>query len=343
MARIHRPLVLIAALVAGLLLSACIEAEMKSELKDDGSAVHTYTVQLDKDTMEGLSGLGGETTEELNFDEEVERAREMGLEAEAIDNEDYVGMRVWQEVEDNSDIGAVFNDLFTAAAAEGEEAPLDAVTGSYTKDDGDWVLDLTFDSDKMFGASGLDEQGGSVEQMEDFIEFTYVAIMPGDIKEVDELGEETENNTVEWELPLSGQTSVRAVSSSGGGGGSSSMFILIGLIALLVLGALVSFWLFSQRRRPAPAPVGATVPPPATFPPAFDASVTAPPAPPTGGSTQPAQDAGYPTIPPQPAPSLDEYPTVPAPPSDTGASEYPPDASDAPDVPDAPRRPDQQS
>jgi hypothetical protein len=278
----HRSSALAAVIATALVLSGCIEADMRSEFRDDGSAVHTYTLQIEKDSLEALGGLAGDS-EQLNFDDAVLQAEELGLEAEAIDNDDYMGFRVSKEVEDNEDIGATFGELFAGTATDGP-APTGAVTGSYVKDGDDWVLDLTIDSDQMFNASGLEEQGQSAEQMENFITFTYTAVMPGDIRETN--GDEVGDNTVEWELPITGQTEIRAVAAGGGGGGSNSSIILIALIALLLLGALVAIWLFTQRRRPEPAVVAGVAPPPAGEPASYG-----PPAAPDTTAVPPAGSA----------------------------------------------------
>ena len=208
--------------LAVLLLGGCIEAEMKSEFDNDGSAVHSYTLQLEKDQMDLLGGLGGgDVDEQLNFEEAVAQAQQLGLDAEGIEKAQR-GLhrlpRSGRRSRTTRDIGAVYNEIFEASATDGP-APTDAVVGSYTRDGDDWVLNLTVDSDVMFNSSGLEEQGQWAEDAEDFITFTYVAVMPGEIRETQ--GEEIGDNTVQWELPVSGQdTDLRAVSAGGGSDGS---------------------------------------------------------------------------------------------------------------------------
>jgi hypothetical protein len=242
---------LVSALALTFFVGGCIDAELQSEFREDGSAVHTLTYTFNKEQM---AAFGEQGQAAMDFSAAETQARERGLGFERIETEEVAGFRVWKEVADGSDITGTFNELTAASTTEDGTAPVNAVTGTLERSGDEYTLNVVIDSTQLFQSGGQEIDPAQLQQMSAFIQIAYIAVMPGEITETN--GERLEANRVRWELPLTGQTEVRAVSSlSGGGSGGAGTLVLIGLIALLVLGGLLAVWLFSQRRRPAPDPV----------------------------------------------------------------------------------------
>src|SRR5688500_7761495 len=96
-------------LLAVMLSVACANAELSSDYNADGSATHSVEVQVDR------SVLTLAPPELAAFDPEqiVQAARDRGFQAEEISTNDRIGVRIWRDVADSSDIGTTFNDILT--------------------------------------------------------------------------------------------------------------------------------------------------------------------------------------------------------------------------------------
>jgi hypothetical protein len=278
-------------LAAALAIGGCVQGELQSEYRNDGSARHSLETTIDRDAVEQLQALAGDEAGQLDIltasEEAEERAEAAGLDFEPVSTDDRVGSRVSKEFEDGEDIGAAFDEIFTASTDEGADVPLGAVTGTFVQDGDDYRLTMTIDSGLLFTGFG---EGDEIQGFspEDLVEFSYTATMPGDIQETN--GEEVDDDTARWEIPVSGVTEISAVSSGSSGSDSASLLIIVGLILLLLIGAAVAVFLFTRRRPPAPAPAVAT--------PAGPVAPVATTEAPTLPGDRPVSDAPY--VPPPP-------------------------------------------
>lgn len=239
-------------LLVALLLGGCVEVQMESEFNDDGSARHVLVTTIDRDGLDQLESVGGEGTTTFDPEQGREQAEAAGFEFTPIDNDEKVGSRIAKTFENGEQVGAAFDEMFNAFATEGSTPAIGAVTGTYVKDGDEYRLDLTINSDILFEDSGATDEAADsgFGDLSSFIDMTYVATMPGDIKETN--GEDLGDGKIQWELPLTGTTEITAVSETGSGG-SAGMIAVIGLVALLLVGGLVGGYLFTRRRTPAPA------------------------------------------------------------------------------------------
>ncbi|MFW6074328.1 MAG: LppM family (lipo)protein [Chloroflexota bacterium] len=246
---------LLAAIIA--LIAGCVTVDVESEFEEDGSATHTMAVTIDT-SMFGEE-MAGEFEPEEDFDELEDAAAEEGFRVEQIQDGDIVGVRISTDVEDNSDLGDVINDIFNAQAEEGEV--IDAFSGTFERDGDDYRLDLTVDGDELLQGAGEGMDGGGELEgldMSTFFEMTYVASLPGEVDEDETNGRVLDDGRVEWELPVSGSETMTAVSSTGGGGSNLALFLVIGIIILGLLAAVViGFVIFITRRDPSAATAGA--------------------------------------------------------------------------------------
>lgn len=301
-----------ASLLVAILLSGCVELKLESEFKDDGSAIHSVETTIERDSFDQLAAMGGEEADMFSeLDATQDEAEAAGFTFEKIDNDEKLGSRISKEYDDGHDVEAAFNEIFEVNADEGGDVSTGGITGTYESDGDEHRLDLTVDSGILFPDGG-EAAGAQFGDMSEMVTITYTATMPGKIKETN--GEKVDDNTVRWELPLTGSTEITAVSEGSGGGGGSNI-VLFALIGLLLIGGAVAAYLFTQRRRPAPAVaypdgVAPAYVPPADYPatqPAPGSAVAQPqpldtpiPAP------EPRWDESAQTRPMQPLPEMDD-------------------------------------
>ena len=245
-------------LLAGLLLAGCVEVQMESEYNEDGSARHAFQMTIDREGIEQLESLGGEAEIDA-FDPEDgrEQAEAAGFDFTPIETDDKVGSRIAKSFDDGEQVGAAFDEMFSAGSDDGATVPAGAVTGTFIKDGDEYRLNLTIDSDLLFENTGATEEETEdlgFGDLDSFIDITYAATMPGEISETN--GNDLGDGKVEWNLPLTGTTEISAVSKTEGSGGSA-LIAIAGLVALLAIGALVAGYLFTRRRTPAPYAAGA--------------------------------------------------------------------------------------
>jgi hypothetical protein len=233
-------------LLLAVLLSGCIEVKIESEFDSDLSARHVFETTIEKEALEQLQSMGGEDTDTFSDTEEIEReANEQGLDFERIENDERIGWRVSKRVEDSSDVGAALNEVFQGADPEAEPSS-GGFSGTFTRDGDTFRLDLTVTSDEVFEGQEEDAEDLGMD-MSQIITFVYIATMPGEVTETN--GTKIGDNKVQWDIPLTGTTTLTAVSQETGGGAASSNLLLFGLIALLLIGGAVAAFLFMQRRR----------------------------------------------------------------------------------------------
>lgn len=244
-------------LIAGLLLSSCINMAVESEFNEDGSARHTYRVTIERAMLDQFSGMGleGDFDLDTDFQEAEEAARELGLDVERIDTDDEVGLRLTLEVDDNSDLGQVLNDLFSAGAEGGEV--ITAFSGAFSQDGDTNSLNLTIDGAALMGEE-METEGISADMLGNMITMTYTVRLPGEINQEETTGRILPDGRVQWDLPLSGTESFIASSQSESSGSSAGTILLVGFLLLLFIGGAVGLALFVYlrgRQTPAPVPV----------------------------------------------------------------------------------------
>jgi hypothetical protein len=240
-------------LAVGLLLTSCYEVKIESTFEEDGSALHSYTVTIERESLEEFGELASEFDME-EFEESAESARQKGYEAEAIDTDRHLGVRLSKQVEDNANLGQILNDMFTAGGDDAE--PVTAFSGSYTRDGNKHTLNITVDSDNLFGDEFTEEEGVTPEMLSGFITMTYTARMPGEIVTEDTNGRVMSDGRIQWEIPLTGVQTFTAVSETESERNWLLIAGIIGLLGLFILGAvgLFLFLFLRGRRNQAPAP-----------------------------------------------------------------------------------------
>lgn len=262
--RVHRIPVLVLLLAVGLLVSSCIEVKVESDFEEDGSARHVFEFTMERQALEELGEMGEEALDiQDDFSESQREAENAGYEAELIDTDELLGMRISKTVEDNSDLGQVINDLYSVGA-EGEGATT-AFSGSYTSDGDTHTLTLTVDGTSLMGEEVSDsEMEIPPAMMSNFLDMSYTVRMPGELVEDETNGRILPDGRVTWDLPLSGTATFTAVSRTESSAASVLMWVVLGGLLLLFIGGaagLVVFLLMRARKAPAAAPAGAPPPP----------------------------------------------------------------------------------
>lgn len=248
-----------------LLLSACIQIDVESEFEADGSGTHSIETTIDRSIMDDEM-MGAEFDEEgFDFDEVREEGEAAGFEVEEIDTADRVGVRLTTHVDDNSDMGDVLNDLFTATGGEGP--PVEGFEGSFTESGGgiggsNYRFELTVDGNALFEDEfagdmeddlddGMDMDFGP-DMLRQFMNLTYTVSMPGEI--TDHNGTDLGGGRVQWDIPFQGSETFFAESEDGSG---LSLALILGIgvgalaLVLIIVGGIV---LMRPRKAPVDEP-----------------------------------------------------------------------------------------
>jgi hypothetical protein len=267
-ARNPRPVWIIAVgvvLAMTVLLAGCIEVAVESEFDSDGSARHSIAMLVDRSLADDPT-----FSEELDFEEMQQEARDAGFEADLVETDQQVGVRMFRDVSDNEDLGTVLNALFSSI--DTETPPADAFSGSFTTSGGGsgratrHSLTITVDADALFAeeeAEIADDLDFPPEMMRQFFNITYAAVLPGEI--VDHNGQLIGSSRVEWNIPFEGVQTFQATSEEGGSVGILLIAgAAVGALALLLV-AIVGVLVMSQRRRtvepmPSDSPPGTAEP-----------------------------------------------------------------------------------
>lgn len=246
----------LALLLAAFALTGCITMDVESDFNEDGSATHSMAITIDTSQ---LGDLGEEFNAEEGFGELEEGAAQEGYQVENISEGDILGVRVSRDVDDSEDLGQILNDLFNAGTETGQEA--NPFSGAFERDGDDYRIDLTVDGDILNQGAGEGMSEGGGEDMGDLgfgldqiLEMTYTARLPGDIDADETNGTVNDDGSITWDLPLSGQETLVAQSSSGGGDSNLVLLLVIagGIVLGLIALAAVGFVVFMNRRTPAP-------------------------------------------------------------------------------------------
>jgi hypothetical protein len=259
-ARPLRSLVLAGGLALSLILAGCIEIAIESEFESDGSARHSMSMLIDRSLADDPMFAG-----EFDFEEMEREARAAGFDAEPVETDQQVGIRMSRDVTNNEDLGEVLNVLFSSVDAESPET--DAFAGSFSTTEGGigrkttHTLTITLNADELFGeeAEEMDDFGLPPEMMRQFINLTYTARLPGEV--VEHNGVAVGDNGVRWDLPFEGTQTFQATSEEEGG--ISMLFVAgAGLGALAILMVAIGGVLIMSQRRRAVVPSESTLAPP---------------------------------------------------------------------------------
>lgn len=318
------------------LAGACLRVDGELTVDEDDRVDGSVVLAVDED----LAQLGGSAAEQLLDVAAGSRALDrLGAEEEPYDEDGYVGRRI------------TFDDVPLERFESGPGGEV------LSRDADGYRFDLPIDTGVGMRRSDLVQGvGGDAE-------LRFRVTVPGRVLKHN--GNDVEGSTVIWsyrgdELLRDLPTSLEArwddsglvPSSGGGGGGGSSLWlaVLLGALALGVLGA-GAFVLLRRRPRPAhagPEPGGtpswAAAPGAAPAPPSWPApppSPAAPPAPPGSPAASPPgavppwgqappsgapAPAGWPSTPPGPPPGAPPRPAGPTMPSPSPGVPAPPGA-----------------
>jgi hypothetical protein len=107
----------------------------------------------------------------------------------------------------------VLNEMFEGSDPEAES--VDTFSGSIVKDGDTYRLNLTVNSSDVFEdqESEADELGMDPS---DLFSFVYLVTMPGEVTETN--GTKVGDNQVRWDLPITGSSTLTAVSEGSGSG-----------------------------------------------------------------------------------------------------------------------------
>lgn len=240
------PLLLIVAL---LTLSACVDVELGSEYRSDGSASHTIQIRIefvpaDREDVEDMNAVLADLEE---------RTINSGLEFERSDESGVVSIRISGTTSEGQEAGAALNSLLNATginASPGVTAPF---RGTFQRETGaiggsSYTLDLSVDGEMLFESVVIDRLSSNDQTSRSAVNMVYIATFPGDVTRT--TGEKIADDTVRWEIPFTGVTDLSATSRTGGPG-SIALFVVGGVaVAIIILIIAVALgWYLARRNR----------------------------------------------------------------------------------------------
>lgn len=248
--RLPRQIVLaLLAVLLGIILTGCVEIEIRSEYRQDGSASHTIQLQVtyvpaNRDEADDLTAILGELEE---------RSIAAGLEYEQSDEEGLITVLITGTTSEGQEAGAALNSMINATginASPGVAAPF---RGTFQRETGpvggsSYVLDLTVDGGLLFESVVIERLNSPRSAWRNAVDMTYVATLPGNVVETS--GEKLDSKTVRWTIANTGVTELDATARTGGFG-SALLFLVAGVASMVVaIGLGVGFgWYFARRRR----------------------------------------------------------------------------------------------
>lgn len=236
-------------MLCAFVFSACVEIELNSEYRIDGSASHAVRIQVeyvpaDGDDIEDMEAV---------LVRLEERATNAGLEFVRSDEPGIVTVEISGTTSESEEAGAALNSLINATglnAAPGVTAPF---RGTFTRETGAiggsaYILDLSVDGELLFESIVIERVRSEPNQSRESVNMQYVASFPGDVTET--TGELLDDRTVRWDIPFEGTTELSATARTGGPG-SAALFIIVGVAALIVIVAIAAGlgWYFARQGR----------------------------------------------------------------------------------------------
>lgn len=232
-----------------LVTTACVDVELSSEYRIDGSASHAIQIQLefvpaDREDIEDMEAV---------LSDLQERTMNSGLEFERTEEAGQVTVRISGTTSEGQEAGAALNSLLNATginASPGVTAPF---RGTFQRETGavggsSYILDLSVDGELLFENVVIERFAGDEADRRDLVSMYYVATFPGDVTET--TGQKIDDRTVRWEIPFTGVTDLSATARTGSPG-SVALFVIGGVvIAMLIFAiALALGWYFAGRER----------------------------------------------------------------------------------------------
>lgn len=235
--------------VATLLLSACVDVEIGSEYRLDGTATHSIQIAISQQPAEGARPEQVE-----DFLENLEQqAAGAGFDFVRTEQQDTTTVRITGTTGDSLDAGASINGLINATGLNTSPGVTAPFRGTFARETGAvggtvYTLDLSVDGQLLLESVEVSGPSERETALRDALTVHYVATLPGDITET--TGEQIDDDTVRWEIPRSGETALSATSRTGGSG-SAALFIAVGLVAIgaVIVIALALGWYFAGRDR----------------------------------------------------------------------------------------------
>lgn len=236
-------------LLCSVLLSACIDIEVRSEYRLDGTASHVIQIEIayvpaDSTEHEDIESIL------TNLEQQI---TETGMDYERIDAPGLTTVRISGSTGEGQEAGASLNGMLNATglnATPGVTAPFRGTFGSETGAIGGsaYTLDLVVDGELLFNNIVIDRTGRDDEAHREAVSMTYVATLPGTISDTN--GTQIDDDTVRWDVPFDAVTELKATSRTGSTG-SAVLFIIVGVAAaIVILGiALVLGRFFAGRQR----------------------------------------------------------------------------------------------
>jgi len=246
--RRHLVAALLFVIAAGL-LSACVDVEVSSEYRLDGTASHAIEIQIehipaDRSEAEDLDSI---------LTELEQRSANAGLEFERTEQAGLTSVRISGTTSEGQEAGAALNSLINATGinvAPGITAPF---RGTFRRETGaiggsSYMLDLSVDGELLFESVVFERLSVPVEERREVVSLVYVATFPGDVTRT--TGELVGDRTVRWTVPFQGVTDLHATARTGGAG-SAAMFIIVGVAAAVVIIAFAAWlgWYLARRKR----------------------------------------------------------------------------------------------
>lgn len=236
-------------LAMAVLLSGCVDIEVRSDYRIDGSASHAIQIQInhvpaDREEADDMIDI---------LDELEQRSTDAGLEFEWREETGITTVVISGTTGEGLEAGAALNSLLNATginAAPGVAAPF---RGTFRRETGaiggnSYNLDLSVDGELLFESVVIERLSDSEENRRDLVTMYYVASFPGDVTGTG--GELLDDRTVRWAVPFEGVTDLSATTRTGGAG-SAALFIIVGIAAALVI-VLIAAALglyFARRKR----------------------------------------------------------------------------------------------
>lgn len=236
-------------LLNAVILSACVDVEVLSEYRLDGTASHTVNIEIDHTAADGVRPEDIDTI----LATLEQRSADAGLEFERSETAGVTTVRMSGTTAEGEEAGAAINGLLNAtglSASPGITAPF---RGTFTRETGAiggsvYTLDLEVDGEILLDSVAVNLLGRSDAERREAVSLRYVATLPGDISSTS--GEKLTDDTVRWPVPFNVVTELDATSRTGGTG-SVALFIIGGIIvAIVMLIIAIGFgWYLAGRKR----------------------------------------------------------------------------------------------
>jgi hypothetical protein len=247
-------------LVLAVTLTGCGSAEFSSRFNADGSARHTLQISIPTTELSDV-----EAARIVAFFDQIDRqSADAGLDVVRFQSGPEIIFRVTRSVPDSSDVGAALNGLLNASGLNPSPGIIAPFAGTFRQESRAvggryYALALTVNGDVLFETiseeRGLGSDPSWPAGLRDDVEVQYLASLPGRITEMN--GEQLDDGSVVWNIPLSGTTAMSARSTLSGGFATTGFVIVAIAVAVVIAGAAllvalaINRWPLPRRLRAA--------------------------------------------------------------------------------------------